>query len=260
MKLGIIKGFSEDCFEYVQGRGLDFIEVCSNFDNETQMFIEKKDETKALVEKYGVPVLSVGRWNAEPIKDGKLNRESIDMVKTQIAAAAYIGSPVFNLGVNRDESITLYKNYVLAAEYLREITEWGKEHGITIALYNCGWGNFLNEDKAWEIILPEFPELMLKYDCSHTYGRDANYLWELDKWADRVAHMHVKGTIKIGHRYVDDPPAGIDSLDWRSIFAVLYAHGYDKTLSIEPHSAVWNGELGERGIDYTVKFIRELMV
>lgn len=260
MKLGMISGYSEDRFKYVQGRGLDFIEICSNFDNETQLFIEKKEETKALIEKYGVPVLSVGRWNAEPIKDGKIDRVVTDMVKAQIAAAAYIGSPVFNLGVNRDESITLYKNYVLAVEYLREILDWGKEKGITIALYNCGWNNFICEDKAWEVILPELPELMIKYDCSHTYGRGVNYLWELHKWADRVAHMHVKGTIKIENQYVDDPPAGIDALDWKSIFAVLYARGYDGTLSIEPHSSIWHGDLGERGIDYTVKFIRDLMV
>ena len=39
-----------------------------------------------------------------------------------------------------------------------------------------------------------------------------------------------------------------------------YAKGYEGGLSIEPHSANWHGELGERGIDYTVRYFRELML
>lgn len=260
MKLGIIRGYSEDAFKYTKDHALDFIEVCTNFDNETDAFIAAKDETKKLIEKYSLPILSVGRWNAEPIKEGKIDRHVVEKLKTQISVAAEIGSPVFNLGVNRDESISLFKNYVLAVEYLREMLDFAGEKGITLALYNCSWNNFLCEDKAWEIVLPELPELMIKYDCSHSYHRNPNYISELYKWAHRVAHMHVKGTVAIDGSYVDDPPAGIDALDWSRIFAVLYKAGYDKTLSIEPHSGVWQGELGEKGINFTIDFIRKFIL
>lgn len=260
MKLGIIRGYTEEWFKYTKEHNLDFIEVCTNFDNETQAFIDAKDETKKLIEKYELPILSVGRWNSEPIKEGKIDRAVVETLKTQIAVAAEIGSPVFNLGVNRDESISLFKNYVLAVEYLREMLDWANEKGITLALYNCSWNNFLYEDKAWEVVLPELPELMIKYDCSHVYYRGVDYIAELYKWANRVAHMHVKGTMAIGGAYVDDPPAGIDSLDWSRIFAVLYKTGYDKTLSIEPHSGVWQGDLGEKGINFTIDFARKFIL
>lgn len=261
MKLGIIRKYSEADFAYIKDRGLDFMEICSNFDNESEDFIAKGDEIKALIEKYEVPVLSVGRWNSEPIKNGAIDRAVVDMLKKQIDVVAKIGCPVFNLGVNREdpEKLSLYKNYVLAVEYLREMLDYAGERGVTLALYNCSWNNFLCESKAWEVILPELPELMIKYDCSHSYARGTNYIAELDRWLDRVAHMHVKGSLIVDHRYVDDPPAGLDALEWSKIFALLYKHGYDKTLSIEPHSATWQGELGERGIDFTVKFVRERM-
>lgn len=38
------------------------------------------------------------------------------------------------------------------------------------------------------------------------------------------------------------------------------AKGYDGGLSIEPHSPVWKGELGERGIAYTIRYFRDLML
>ena len=260
MKLGIIRGYGEDAFRYVKDHSLDFIEVCTNFDNESEAFIAAKDETKALIGKYGVPILSVGRWNGDVVTDGKINEATKALIKKQIDVVSHIGCPVFNLGVNRDESISLYKNYVLAVEYLREMIEYAGERDVTLALYNCSWGNFLCEPKAWEIVLPELPELMIKYDCSHSYGRRADYLKELNDWLPRVAHMHIKGTLAVEGRYVDDPPAGLDDLNWTAIFALIYKHGYDRTLSIEPHSATWQGELGERGICYTVDFIRGMML
>lgn len=267
MKLGIIRGYSEEMFRYTKEHGLDFIEVCTNFDNESQAFIDAKDSIKALIAKYELPILSVGRWNSEPVKDGKINPDCVALLKEEIAVAAEIGSPVFNLGVNRDESITLYQNYVLAVEYLRDMLDFAAEKGITLALYNCAWGNFLCCDKAWDVVLPELPGLMIKYDCSHTYGRGDDYLAELLKWGNRIAHMHVKGSVIQQNTapfdksiYVDDPPAGMDALQWTKIFAVLYKVGYNGTMSIEPHSATWQGDLGEAGINFTIDFARKFML
>lgn len=36
--------------------------------------------------------------------------------------------------------------------------------------------------------------------------------------------------------------------------------GYDKGLSIEPHSSTWQGELGEKGISYTTEHIKKLLI
>ena len=59
---------------------------------------------------------------------------------------------------------------------------------------------------------------------------------------------------------MDDPPAGLDMINWNALMGMLYAVGYDGNLSIEPHSAVWQGELGEKGVDYTIRYIRERML
>jgi len=101
---------------------------------------------------------------------------------------------------------------------------------------------------------------MIKFDPSGAYYRNVDYLAELDSWCGRVAHIHVKGAVSINGERIDDPPAGIDNIDWRSIFAILYKHGYDGGLSIEPHSETWRGELGERGVDFTINYIRPFLL
>lgn len=103
MKLGIIRKYSEADFAYIKDRGLDFMEICSNFDNESEDFIAKGDEIASYIEKYELPVLSVGRWNSEPIKNGAIDRDVVAMLKKQIDVVAKIGCPVFNLGVNRQD-------------------------------------------------------------------------------------------------------------------------------------------------------------
>lgn len=111
------------------------------------------------------------------------------------------------------------------------------------------------------------------------------------EWGDKFVYCHVKGVIQYGdshepsewknrelmvrhpelkdelmgdfaadRRYYDNPPAGIDSINWRAFFAVLYQHDYDGYLAIEPHSMTWQGEKGEKGVKYTIKYIRDLML
>lgn len=260
MKLGIIRGFDDAGFDFVKSKGLDFMEICTNFDGESENFISSVDSIKANIERTGVPVLSVGRWNAEPNKGGEINGEVAALLKRQVDCVAAIGCPVFNLGVNYCDDISLYKNYTTAIKYLREMVEYAGEKGVTLALYNCSWNNFIYDDKTWEVVLGEIPEIMIKFDASHSYHRGEDYIATIDKWSPRFAHMHVKGTAGIGGRYVDDPPAGIDFLEWSKIFAVLYARGYDKTLALEPHSGIWQGELGDRGIDFSIGYIRPFIM
>ena len=59
----------------------------TNYDNETEAFIANIEETKKLIDKYELPILSVGRWNSEPIKDGKIDAAVKDMLKEQIDKA-----------------------------------------------------------------------------------------------------------------------------------------------------------------------------
>jgi sugar phosphate isomerase/epimerase len=62
-----------------------------------------------------------------------------------------------------------------------------------------------------------------------------------------------------GKRF-DDPPAGLDQTDWGAFFSILYAKNYQGGLSIEPHSQVWKGELGEKGVNFTVNYMKKLLL
>ena len=164
------------------------------------------------------------------------------------------------------------------------------------AIVNCIMGdNFIRTHEKWKLFLSEVPGLVIKYDPSHSFvhgGQGGAYLEEGLEWGSHFKYCHVKGVIQLGdsreqdmwakralvgkypqlmeefaastshmdNDLYDNPPAGIDVINWRAFFAILYKYGYDGYLAIEPHSPTWRGEKGEKGLKYTIKYIRDLMI
>ncbi len=263
MKLGMINCRPDkDSLAYVKGLGLSFIEICNNNNEETLYCHEHIGQYIADVKEAGLSFGSIGRWNATLNVGGKVNEEEFAIVSKTLDDAITAGAPTFVVGCNYDDSVSLYKNYTAAIEVFGRFAERARGTGTKVAIYNCDWNNFVYNEEAWKIVLGELPEVGLKYDASHAYNRRSDYMRDISDWGDRFAHVHVKGTVITGGRGVDDPPAGMDDLKWPSIFAALYARGYDGCLSIEPHSAAWqfHTERGKAGVRFTVDYISKFIL
>lgn len=261
MRLGRIQNnYTEAGFDLVKNSGLDFIEICCNNAEEMKKLIAAKDDVKAQIARTGIDVSCVGRWNHDINENGTINADKLAEYKALLDTAMELGAKTFVCGCNYDENLSLYRNYTNAIEFFGTLIDYAKDSGIRIAIQNCHWNNFIVSPEQWKVVLGELSGLWLKFDASHTYNRHDDYLAELSDWGERVAHMHIKGTTHAGSRGVDDPPAGMDDIRWGSLFAILYARGYNGDLSIEPHSRVWNGALGDAGVAFTRDFIRKFMM
>lgn len=264
MKLGMIKnGCTEKDFEYVKGKGLDFIEVCINYPADAEKWLARTSEISKLISKYDLPILSCGRWNGDggPLdKNGKIRPEALREAKKTIKACARLGCPVYHCGCNRVEGMSLFRNYETAINWFSTLIEFAEPLGVKISTYNCHWNSFIDNMEAWDIVHGELPSLGIKFDASHSisYGRD--YMEEMRLWGHRFSHVHIKGALRVNGNYVDDPPAGLDQINWHALLGMLYKAKYQGHLSIEPHSSTWQGELGERGLDFTIRYMRSLLV
>jgi len=258
MRIGRINKYSQENFDRTKESGLSFIEICCNNAEEAEQFINAKDEVKKQVLRTGIDISSVGRWNHDLNENGKVNEEKAAQYFALMDVAVELGAKTFVCGINRDNSISLYRNYINAVEFFGKLIEHA-DGRIKVAIQNCNWNNFVVSPEEWKVVLGELPDLYIKYDPSHAYNRNADYLAELSDWGDRIAHFHVKGTTHAGSRGVDDPPAGMDDIKWGSVFAILYARKYNGDLSIEPHSGTWLGELGNFGVEFTRDYIKKFV-
>ncbi len=261
MKLGMIEYWSEEGYKHIHDLGLHYIEHCYNHEHDTKDLLNIVDDLKAWGEKYDVKVGSIGRWGSiKYFEDGSFNESELQSSYDLIDVCAAVGCPVYVTGVNYLKDKSFFENCDNAVAYLKQVADYGESKGVKVALYNCDWCNFVREPNAWNAVFSQVKNLGIKYDPSHCINSGSGkYLEEINNWADRICHFHIKGTINIKGDHVDDPPAGLDMVDWRQTVGLLYAHGYDGMLSIEPHSSTWQGDLGEWGIKFTVDYISKMI-
>ncbi|MCL2507954.1 MAG: sugar phosphate isomerase/epimerase [Oscillospiraceae bacterium] len=256
MKLGIINGWTQQDFAYVQSKGLGMVEFCVNHDCDSKEFLDSAPQIKGYSETYGVQVGSIGRWGMERIdENGEVIPGAFQHDKNLIDAASLLGCPVYNCGCNYTNGKSAEENIAIAIAYFKSLLDYAEGKNVKIAVYNCDWANFVITPKQWRRVLGELPDLGIKYDVSHCVSREGAYLEELREWGSRVYHFHLKGSMYIDEEHYDDPPAGLDQTDWPSVMSVLYTQGYDGMVSIEPHSGRWQGARGQWGIDFTIRYI-----
>lgn len=263
MRIGRIQNdYTAAGFDLVKNTNLEFIEICCNNQADAEKLIANKENIKAEIARTGIDVSCVGRWNHDINVGGKIDENKKIVYMAQLDAAIELGAKTFVCGCNYADEVSLYKNYTVALDFLGQLAERAKASGsnIKIAIQNCHWNNFIVSPEEWKVILGDNPDLWLKYDASHAYNRDADYLAEISDYGEKIAHLHIKGTTHAGSKTVSDPPAGMDDLKWGSMFSVLYARGYDGDLSIEPHSEIWQGELGTAGVEFTRQFISKYIL
>lgn len=262
MQLGIIsKGFEKKDFERVSSLGLSFLELCINVGVNVEDFTSQTDKVNTRIKETGVAIGSIGRWGTDRIlPDGTFNDSELNSDLLLIEAAGKVGCTNFICGCNYIESLSYFENCRLAISYLEILMQKGEECGVLVSTYNCHWNNFITNDMAWTMIHGHLPKLGIKFDPSHSIYAGGNYLSEMVKWGNRFYHVHLKGSLYINNERIDDPPAGMDGTNWGAFMGILYKHGYNRTVSIEPHSTTWHGELGDAGILYTVDYFKKMVL
>ncbi len=258
MKLGILTWINEEDFALQAKRGLDFVEFDVN--DRDREFISRLENTKRLSGQYGLPVQAIGRWNTMRITPEGINREELAAEFDLIDAAAELGCGIYIAGCNLVKEISYLQSCVYAVDYFEKLIEYGRTKGIKIAVYNCRMSNFVCEPAAWKLIHGHLKDLYIKYDAAHCLRFGGDPLRETIEWGDRFAHIHLKGCIVMNGKRYDDPPAGMDMINWPAMMAVLYSKGYDGGLSIELDSGCWEGELQDWAINRTIHYFRNLMI
>ena len=261
MQLGIISSPSESSFKRANLKGLDFIELCVNEGQDLHAFYQIRKDLLEWQKRYKVQVGSIGRWKSLCIDEkGNIIKEELERCYRLIDVASELGCINFVSGCNYVDELSYYENCTAAISFFSKLINYAKGKGVKVSSYNCRKVNFVHNPEAWRIIHGHLKELGIKFDPSHSRYFGGDYLQETLDWGDRFHHVHLKGSMIINGERIDDPPAGLDQTDWKTFISILRVKGYKAGLSIEPHSPIWSGELGEKGIDYTIAYMKKLLI
>jgi len=257
MKLGMISPSHDAAgIQRIKALGLDYAEFDVNADDIS--YLNRAEIHKALSE-TGVKLGAVGRWGRDRITaDGSIcakeQKDEFDLIDM----CAELGCPVYITGCNYVDGLSYYQNVSAAIAYFQSLIDYAAGR-VKLCVYNCSWNNYVNKPHEWDIINDHLKALGIKFDPSHTVNGGRDYLSEAALYGANFDHVHLKGTLNIDGRHIDDPPAGMDMINWGALLSILRKYNYQGMLSIEPHSATWQGELGEQGLKYTIDYFKKLL-
>ncbi|MFR5865055.1 MAG: hypothetical protein DBY40_02930 [Clostridiales bacterium] len=257
MKLGMISPSHDAAgIQRIKALGLDYAEFDVNADDIS--YLNRAEIRKALSE-TGVKLGAVGRWGRDRITaDGSIcakeQKDEFDLIDM----CAELGCPVYITGCNYVDGLSYYQNVSAAIAYFQSLIDYAAGR-VKLCVYNCSWNNYVNKPHEWDIINDHLKALGIKFDPSHTVNGGRDYLSEAALYGANFDHVHLKGTLNIDGRHIDDPPAGMDMINWGALLSILRKYNYQGMLSIEPHSATWQGELGEQGLKYTIDYFKKLL-
>ena len=257
MKLGMISPSHDAAgIQRIKALGLDYAEFDVNADDIS--YLNRAEIRKALSE-TGVKLGAVGRWGRDRITaDGSIcakeQKDEFDLIDM----CTELGCPVYITGCNYVDGLSYYQNVSAAIAYFQSLIDYAAGR-VKLCVYNCSWNNYVNKPHEWDIINDHLKALGIKFDPSHTVNGGRDYLSEAALYGANFDHVHLKGTLNIDGRHIDDPPAGMDMINWGALLSILRKYNYQGMLSIEPHSATWQGELGEQGLKYTIDYFKKLL-
>ncbi len=257
MKLGIIAASHDrEGIKRIKDLGLSHAELDINADDISYV---DPESIKEALEEFDVSVGAVGRWGRDRIlADGSFNSKELKDEQKLIDICELWGCPVYVAGINYRPELSYYANITAAIKYLEELLAYA-DGRVKISTYNCSWNNYIDKQREWDIVHSHLPNLGIKFDPSHTINGGRDYMWEASEYGTRFYHIHLKGTINIRGKRIDDPPAGLDMINWPGLMSLFRFHKYEGMLSIEPHSSIWQGELGDKGVRYTIEYFKKLL-
>ena len=246
MRIGFITNLSKEDFKFAAKQGIPCVEY--NFSDNLDA-VGKFKAVRKLMKKYEIEFSMIGMFGRNYISSDEAEAaKHLEDARTLVDLCQKIGAPCFVTGAGHAEDRSLDENADRASAFFGQILDYARDREVKVALYNCHWGNVAFAPDSWNLILPKLPDLGLKYDPSHAFYDGREYLKEILDWGNRFYHVHAKGGLRIAGQRFEDPPAGLDQIDWGSIMAVLYHHGYTGDINIEPHSGVWLAERRHDGI------------
>ncbi len=260
LALGFISDLSDQDFAFAAEEGFGFLDYNINAPD-IEYFLQDLPRIRANMDRYGMPISALGRFGRERLTGSSEDLEKEDRnTRTLIDVCQALEVKTLVLGAGAGDGMTFDEKCQKAIATLQSLASYARPRGVTLAVYNCRWANFIYGPDAWQRVFEAVPELGLKYDPSHAVYDGCDYLKETRDWGHKIVHAHAKGTLIIDGEPLEDPPAGLDQTNWGAFLAVLYSRNYQGDLSIEPHARTWMGSRYYAGIRIAANHLRPLMV
>jgi sugar phosphate isomerase/epimerase len=266
MYVGILTGpFSRDPLDHVAAfageygfGGLEVVAGPGSKHIDTNNFGETEAQAiQELMEKRNLQISAVAAYNNLTDGDAERRSANVQTVHKAIDAASLLGVDVVCVlaglpPAGKDRFKTIEED---CAVVFPPLLDYAQSKNIKLAMENWTANNIQNL-AHWERIFEALPQknLGLNFDPSHLLWQDIDYIYAVEKFADRIFHTHGKDTEinEMKKRTVGNQGSGwwryvipgLGRVKWGEYIAALRRHGYNGVISIEHEDGAVEREEG----------------
>ena len=212
-------------------------------------------EVKALSEKYGVEISSLGYYPNPLVSDAEERQNYIDHIKKVIAASKMLDINVMTTFIGRDPEKSIEDSWDDYEAVWKPLVGFAEDQGVKIGIENCpmlfsldewpGGKNLAISPDVWRKMFEMIPSdnFGLNFDPSHLIWQHIDYIRCIKEFYPKFVHVHAKderidtdllyerGIMGLGWHRPKLP--GLGSVDWSAFFATLTDVGYRGPVCIE---------------------------
>lgn len=232
------------------------------------------DRVMPFLREKGVRVATIGFY-CNPIESAEHRR----ILGEVLDAAPLFGAPMVSTFAGAYEGESVEKAVPKFGEVFRELAKHAKDNGLKLVIENCPMGgnwqratcNIGFHPKAWEMMFHEVPDenIGLEWEPGHQSIQLIDPVAQLREWigTGRILHMHGKdcttdwdkvrrGGVFGAAEYAQQRTPGFGDTDWRQIFSILRAGGYESDICVEGfHDPVYRGEWEMTGLTHALRYL-----
>lgn len=212
-------------------------------------------EIKAMSEKYGVEISSLGYYPNPLVADTEERKTYSEHIKNVITASKMLDINVMTTFVGRDPEKSIEDSWDDYSEVWKPIVRFAEEQGVKIGIENCpmlfsldewpGGKNLAISPDVWRRMFDMIPSdnFGLNFDPSHLIWQQIDCVRAIKEFHPKFVHAHAKderidtdllyerGIMGLGWHKPKLP--GLGDVDWSAFFAALTDVGYRGPLCIE---------------------------
>ena len=288
MKLGFVTAILpelslEEVMQVAQAIGYDCIEVmCWPVGKATRRYAgvthldvsgfhaDQVAEVKALEEKYGVSISSLGYYPNALSPDPSESEQAIAHIKKLIEASAALGLNLVTTFIGRDWTKSVEENWPRFLETWKPILDFAGEKNVKVGIENCpmiftedewpGGKNLKTTPAIFRRMYEDIPSdyFGLNFDPSHFVWQRMDYLKTMKDFSNKLFHMHAKdvrmdleqldevGIMGYPNDYHTPKLPGMGAVDWGQFFSILTDTGYKGPVCVEVEDRAFEGSLERR--------------
>lgn len=210
---------------------------------------------KALSEKYGVKISSLGYYPNPLAADADERATYTDHIRKVIAASKMLDINVMTTFIGRDPSKAIEDSWDDYAAVWKPIIGFAEEQGVKVGIENCpmlfsldewpGGKNLAISPDVWRRMFDMIPSdnFGLNFDPSHLIWQFIDIERAIKEFHSKFVHVHAKdervdsdllyqrGILGLGWHRPKLP--GLGDVDWSAFFAALTDVGYRGPVCIE---------------------------